>query len=222
MKNLATYTTLAQMEANVRSQTGTLSQQQTLLLDPMLVDIIHDAIIRTRALAGPLLDSAYMTEIGVQLSETPYTIDISGIDIWDINKISLDDSNNGPIPLYTPAKFSQMKRNYNTSPQALFGTVVNTEVKTNVKALAIKLFRGSEIYLGMLTLTYPRIPRYVSNEADLLDLPEPYIPLATDLATIKVCEKLNKPVPDLVAKRAGEYTTSILSQIMIQIPTRAK
>lgn len=225
-KNLATTTTLAALKAIIRDRTGTLDVQDSELIDTTMTNLVHQAIMTVRTLAGPFLDLAYNTDTTVTAEVTSKAIDISAFDIADVNVISLYgclyDVVHGPIPIYGLSQFNAECKSYANNPTALFATITNMVVTGNDKVLAIKLFVGSGVALGTLTFTYPRNPRKVVIETDLIDIPERYVQTVADIAAIMVCEKFGKEPRASVTARASALMQSMVQQATFEQPSKGR
>jgi hypothetical protein len=207
---LATTTTLQDFKAVVRMATGTVSVQESLLLEATLDEIVHASIVGVRSRLGPGLDEKYLTEAksaNGEIAEASNLIDISTLEIADVTRMSLLDATNGAIPFKRSEEFNGLKAIYSATmlANALFARVVNV-LATNNK-MQIETFRGMNVATaGALTLTYYRNPKKATAETTKLDLPEELIPIAEDVAIVKVFEFLKKSPPSDVGRRVTAFT----------------
>lgn len=205
---LATTTDLKTFRAMVRLKTGTVTIQESQLLDTSLDDIIHAAVVDVRTRLAQKLDEKYMTEAKSadgDIAEASNLIDVSTLGIADAGKITLYDSTNGPIPIKTPTEFDNIKTLYSATSlaSAMFARLVN--VKATDNKLQIETYRGTSVATpGALVLTYPRVPVKAAAATTKIDLPEDMIPLAEDVAVIMVSELLKKSPPADVVARVQE------------------
>lgn len=220
-KTIGTVTTLASIKANAVLQAGAISQQESEILDFQLNDIIHRAIVFVRSMFGRLLDSFYQTSATV--TEVAGKIDISTLDLADVNRFALYDSVSKKIPIVSNEIFYEIQTLYSPSDlaQAIFGRVANIMDTDN--KLEIETFRGSQKsasvsgYSGVVTLTYPRNPKKVTTDTEYVDLPEHLVPLATDVATVAISRKLLRKPPEDVEARLTAQLNAAAAQIGLAI-----
>ena len=205
---LATITDLKTFRTAVRRASGSISTQESLILDPMLTDIIHSAITEVRTRLADRLNIRYQTEArsaDSEIAEASNLIDISSLNIFDTATMTLRDGTHGLIALKSPAEFDGLRTLYSTTmlANALFARVVN--VKADNNKLQIETYRGMNVASpGALTLVYLRNPSQATADATKVDLPEDVVPLAKDVAVVMVSEVLKKSPPADVAARVQE------------------
>lgn len=219
-KKLAQYTTLDLMMANVRSQTGAMSEQESVVFEAQITDVCHNAILLIRSIFNKFLDTLYNTIETV--TETNEVINIQDKDIFNIHEMHLYDATHGPVPIMQRTLFNSLRHIYGSTNRlatALFGTIGNKTVGTD-EVLVIEIYRGSsKVTPGTLTLTYPRNPKKVEiGDADrYLDLPEHLVPIATDIATLAIHGKLQRTPPVEVSERIQAVLGPIAAQVGLRI-----
>lgn len=208
---LATTTTLKNFKAQIRSQLGAVSQQESGIIDLEMNDIIHQAITSLRTTLGNIIKDFYITK-GTIVSSSDmsgsvpnYTVNIATREIADIHDINLFHSTFGEIPVLPRAKFLLIKSTYSASDigtTKAIATIANTETALATQSVltiyvysnasATSAFNNTEFW-------YPRYPKKVVADTDTLDLPELYVPLARDIATIYMEKRLSRtPSGDVI------------------------
>lgn len=212
---LAVNTTLASMKERVRAQSNTVSPQGSGIIEPEMTNLIHHAIVMLRTLLGAIVDPVYSTNETVV--ESTNIIDVSTVDIANTNKISLYDATHGVIPLVSDREFDSLRTLYaNTSlsTEQLFAKITSS----TSSGLRIQTHRGSsKATPGTLTLTYPRNPVKATTEATKLDLPERYVPIAADLATVMVYRKLKQAPPAEIDQRVTSFIRSQAAMLGLEV-----
>lgn len=228
LKNLAQYTTLGSMaEAQVRSQTGTLDDDQTRVYDKQITDIVHNAILFVRAIAGKLLTTAYTSTITLTgldtltQTEKEQRYQIHDIDCYDWNDVSLwSVSNNMKIPLESGKQWDSIFTHKTDEQLAkmIFGKMVAEVVGSNTQ-LVIRTYSGDELVAGgNVRLTFPRNPRKVTTNTDLLDIPEIYMPIVKAQAVVDVyAQVIKKPAPLSEKTIVAQFVASQIAQQKMSI-----
>jgi hypothetical protein len=187
---LSINTDLKTFKANVRANTKTISVQQSQLLEPFLDDIVHNAVTSVRTEFSQQLANKYLMEAkstDSDITETSNLIDISTLEVFDVNSMDLRDATHGPIRFKSSTEFDNLRTIYSTThlADALFARVVNVKATNN--KIQIETYRGSNVTTaGNLTLTYERNAKKATADATKIDLPDEFMPLAIERATILV------------------------------------
>ena len=204
---LATTTTLANMKAQVRGQLGAVSEQESGILSIEMNDIIHQAITNLRAILGKLVADFYRTKGSISPTGTTpdFSITVAAKEIADVNDVALYNATLKEIPIVSAKKFNALRTLYSASEIGTthgFATIANTETALatqSVLTLYIYSNVASQTTLASTEFYYSRFPKKVTTDADTLDLPEIYIPIARDIATVYVEKRLSRtPSADVV------------------------
>jgi len=221
-QNLATSAyTLASFKAVVRTQSNSISQQESQLIDLQLNDIIHNSIMLVRTMLGRALDAFYNTEqlLGsITLTSGYGTITIATYSIAEIIKCRLFDPTLKEIPIVSNLKFNALRSLYtNTMIGAVdgFATIAAQAATPNV--LKVELFTGATGTVTTLNLYYPRNPVKVTVDTDTVDLPDHLVPIAQDMATFSVYRKLSKTPPADADARVTSFIQGQMSQLGFEI-----
>jgi len=215
--------TLASIDANVRSQSGTLSAQESEVFSKQIVDIIHNATLFIRSLLGKHVERDYSTTVApaegglVQLADGHYEsyIDLSPYDIFDLNRINLRDKTRGRISLVSEALYTSQITIHDVLGlrRDLFGNVTNLAMGENSK-LGIQIYRGKSTGTpGALEMKFPRNPVKAVGPTDKIDILNHHIPLVTDISTVVVFRKIkNVPPAAEIEQRVAASLSIITSQ----------
>lgn len=203
---LATLTTLANFKAQVRGQLGAVSDQESGILNIEMNDLVHQSITSVRTLLGKLLNDFYRTRntsLTVAGSNPNYTADISALEIFDVNDMSLYTSGLGEIPIVSGKKFNAYRSLYTAAEIGTgdgIATVANTTTAAATQSvLTIYIYSNAAAAPTPAELVYSRYPKKVTTDANTLDLPETFIPLARDICTLYVEKRLSRtPSADVV------------------------
>lgn len=204
---LATTTTLQSFKAQVRGQLQAQSLQETGVFDPEMNDIVHQSVSTVRAVMGTVLDAFYRTKTTLSPTGTTpnFSISIATNEIADIRDIALYNSTLKEIPIMPLRKFNNIRALYSASEIGTtngIAAVANTATGlTTQSVLTVYIYSNvaNQSTLASTEFSYSRYPKKVTVEADTLDLPEIYIPLARDICTLLLAKRLDrKPSPDLV------------------------
>jgi hypothetical protein len=224
-QNLATANyTLSSFKANVRSASGTLSQQESGIIDLQLIDLIHNSVLMVRAMMGKMINNFYVTRqaLSMTISSGAGSVDISTYSIADINGISLFDSSATTllkeIPIVSNAQFNAIKTLYPVASMSLTSAVAT--IKSSGTPYANKIYLHGNSALAdteTLHMFYPRNPVKVTADADTIDLPDFLIPIAQDMTTISVFRRLSKAAPMDIENRVTSFINSQVNQLGLQV-----
>lgn len=204
-QNLAVTTTLATVKANIRSKTGSISTQDSLLIEPQLNDIVHFAIQFVRTLGGKFVDAYYMQKkLDLTFAGTTpdFTASITALNIADANAVRLYHATLKEIPVVTNQMFNALRTVYAATDIGTtrgFATVSLTSATPAV--LTVYLFSNIASFPTNVEISFPRNPVKVTTETDTVDIPEQFIPFVVDTAAKDVFLKLKQQPPaDLEAR----------------------
>lgn len=212
---------LGTIKANIRSQTGTLSPQESGLFELQINDIVHNAALFVRNLLGRFVDAFYSTS--ATATEASNLIVISTLELDDVNRLTLYDATHGVIPFVSNHLFYQMQTLYTSTQLAdtILATVSNILATDN--KLQIKTYRGTnKTSPGTLTLVYPRTPNKATADATKVDIPDTYVPLVQDCATLYVLRKFNKPIDGALEARVTTALASYGAQLGLEVSPKTK
>jgi hypothetical protein len=189
---IATVTTLAQMMAEIRERTNTVSQEESELYDVPLVNLCHDAILLVKSKQDPKqMARFYATDVTV--TESSNLVDISTLDIAsaDPKDLMYLDTANGVALMITAAAFQNLKVIYSATDMAyMFIAYIASQGTTDPK-FQIKTFRGSALVSpGTLSLVYLRNPAKQTTKTGKLDATEEMIREAIELVVQWVPDRL--------------------------------
>jgi hypothetical protein len=213
--------TLASFKAVVRTQSNSLSQQETGLIDLQLNDIIHNAVLLVRSMMGRVLDPWYTVE--ATLGSTTITagfgtITIATLSIADVNKITLYDPTLLEIPVVPYVQFNALRALYTSAQIGTTDAIACVEAETGTpNVLSIAFYTGASSPLTTVTIQYPRNPVKVTIDIDTIDLPDHLIPIAQDMATVSIYRKLSKTAPTDVESRVTNFITSQVAQLGLKV-----
>jgi len=204
---LASLTTLGNLKAQIRGQLGAVSEQESGILTIEMTDIIHQAITNLRTVLGSIINDFYRTKGTISPTGTTpnYSASIAALEISDIHDLALFNSTFGEIPIFSLKKYNAYRSLYSSTDVGTtkaFAAVANTET-----ALATQSVLTLYVYSGAATATplastefsYTRVPKKVTVDANTIDLPEVYVPLVRDIATIYVQKRLDRtPSADVI------------------------
>ena len=210
-QRIAAITTLALFKANVRLLSGTLSQQESGLIELQLNDIVHFAVTNVRVLAGKFIDGFYtVLDEGLTFAGNPsipdYSATLAGSDIADINKMTLFSETLGEIPLVARTQFNAVRALYPPTDIGATAGIASVSITTaSPPVLNVDLYSNSAAAPTDVDLTFVRNPSKVVLDIDTMDLPESLIPIAIDFAVANSLKKIGKPVPEDVMGRLTAY-----------------
>lgn len=214
-QNLATASyTLASFKANVRNQSGTMSQQESGIIETQMNDIVHNAILLVRSLMGRMVDGFYITNTtlgSITITSGYGTITIATYSIADVNGISLYDATLKEIPVLPVSKFNAIRTLYSLTTTQAIASVFSTSGTPNILSIAIAT--GAVGPLTTVQINYPRNPVKVSADADTIDIPDYLVPIAQDIATVSIFRKLSKAAPSDLEGRVVSFINSQLGQL---------
>lgn len=213
---IAPVTDLETVKATIRSQSATLNAQHTEVLSLQLTDIVHLSVQFVRNFAGKVLDQFYSTSVAV--TEATNLINISTLDISDIHRMFLNDATQGRVAILSETKFYSIQQLYTAAQlaDAIFAMISNV-LDTDTR-MSIRTFRGTNrTTVGTLTLVYPRNPTKAAADTSKLDIPESYIPIVIDVATVMVFRKVNQKPPSEVEGRVMSFTQAQAQGIGVKI-----
>ncbi len=204
---LATTTTLGNMKAQVRGQLGAVSEQESGIISIEMNDIIHQAITNLRTILGSILNGFYRTKGAVTPTGTTpnYSISVAATEIADIHDVALYNPTFGEIPIFNLKKFNAYRTLYSSTDigtTKAFATIANSETALATQSvLTLNIFSGAATStpLAATEFSYTRYPKKVTSDINTLDIPETYIPLVRDIATVYVEKRLSRtPSADVV------------------------
>jgi len=214
--------TLAKFRANVRSQASILTQiakkSGRFLLYPQLDDLIHKSIIDVRRALDLVIHDAYrVTSSSLTFSgaKPDYTASLStlkatpGFYSYDVNIMSLRDGVLGYIPLVPRDLFDEWRDLYASTDIGATAGFATIETDTTGNP-SILLYSDIAAAPASCKLTYIRGVKVVTVKTDTLDLPDLWVPLAIDLCTKYVFEKLEQRTPDRVLERIRQGVDTIV------------
>lgn len=217
-------TTLATFMANIRSQSGSLSVQETQIIDSQLVDIAHNAITFVRNIVGKFIDGFYETTVtlgSITITSNIGTLDLTAAataaigTISDINGVTLFDTTLHEIPILSKSRFNAFRSLYTG---AQIGTTGAIGMISQVTAkTSLTLYTGATGPLTTVQMTYARNPIKVTVATDTIDITDNLVPLAQDVATMYVFRKLAKQPPADFDQRVTGSLNSYLGQLGLKV-----
>lgn len=226
-QNLATSNyTLASFKAVVRTQSNSLSQQESGIIDLQLNDIIHNAVLLVRTMLGRAIDSFYMTQVTlgtISLTSGLGAVTIATYSIADPTRVSIFDPTLKEIPVLSATQFNALRALYTTTQvgaTAGFATIEAAAGTPNV--LKVEIYTGASGTITTALLYYPRNPEKVTTDANTIDLPDHLIPIAQDMATVSIYRRLSKQAPLDVENRVTSFINSQVSQLGLKITPQGR
>jgi hypothetical protein len=203
---LGATSTLLIVRSNVRAITGTESVQISQLLEPTLTDYINDAVKLVRGFARLSLRHFYYTEASISLGAS---VDLSSMNIYDITTARLVlASDNTQIPILNRNVYNNMLQLHTFATGQWIATLSTSSGGT------WSLFvGGAATPAGTATLAYERNPARVIADASVLDIPDQYIPIVTDIACLTVWRSQNKQPQADVLQRVRLFTDEQLREV---------
>jgi hypothetical protein len=211
--------TLLKVKSEVRAQTSTISQQESGVIELQLNDLVHHALTNVRSALDRLVDDFYRVEISVTPG-TPssglYTCTVlSAGTVWDLNKVSLWEGTLKEIPIYPRRQFDGLRSIYTSTD---FGTTKGIATIFTLAAGTIQILVFSQAAsLTGLNLIALRPPTKETTDANTVDLPDRWVPLAIDHCTMLVFRRLAKQPPAEVEGRVTAQANMIASLLGAQI-----
>jgi hypothetical protein len=217
-------TTLSTFLANMRSQSGALSVQESQVIDPQLIDIAHNAITFVRNVVGKFVDGFYETTVtlaSITVTSNVGTADLTAAataaigTISDINGITLFDPTLHEIAILSKARFNGLRSIYTG---AQIGTTGAVGMISQVSAkTTLTLYTGATGPLTTIQMTYARNPIKVTATTDTIDIIDSLVPLAQDVGTMYIFRKLAKQPPADFEQRVTGSLNSYLGQLGLKV-----
>jgi hypothetical protein len=209
---LAVTTTLGSFKTQVRAATGAIDPQTSGLLDLTLNDLAHQAVTLVRMIGGKVLDPLYSTQ-STAVTEAAGLVTANTLDMVDGSRFTLYDSVDGDIPILDSEQFYGLKSLYSSTDLAN-GIFAHLRTKTD-GALTFEIYRGSSETKdagSTTTVMYFRNPVKATAEATKIDLPEAYMPMAIDVATVMTFRLLGKVPPTDLERRVKDFISMKISE----------
>jgi hypothetical protein len=209
--------TLGRAKAFIREQTGTLSQQESQIIDTQLTDLIHLSILSIRTLLDRIVEDFYKATQTITFGAassglcagTPLT---GTARPYDLKKVSLYDTTYKEIPIYNKRMFDAMRTVHTTASLTTLGAFAGI-YSTAAGAVEIDAYVGNAAPAAA-TLTYIRPVTKQTGDTATLDLPDRWVPSMLDHCVIQVFRRLAKVPPEEVEKKVRDnvaYISSLLS-----------
>jgi len=223
--NISNDWTLQRVVQNVRSQSATISAQKKLVIDPQVIDLIHASIVDVRRAYDKLVDKPYEMNSAVTFTgSTPnFTSDLGTLKttngFYSLERVSLYDGTLGKIPVVPRDIFDALRGLYasaDVGSTAAFGTIYSS----GIGAPTCAVYSGAAA-ISTATLTWIRNVIKVTAKADTVDLPDALVPLAIDVATLKVFSKAGEAPPADVNQRVAANAQMIAGMLGASMPQQA-
>lgn len=218
-------TTLKTFRSVVRRKSGVNDPQATVIpmTDPIINDLIHDAITRVRHAANKLVDAEYRTKstVGSPVVAAPISIfDISTLEIYDVNRVTIA-STIKDLAVISGGQYDTLikLRSNDSLKDAAFAKIENDPSNA---ALDVIVYIGSNLTAPTtIDVTYPRNPKKQTVDSGKVDIPERLIPAAISVAAVAVRAVANNEPKDIAEDTIIRTLQSELAQFGITItPTR--
>lgn len=202
---LGATSTLLIVRSNVRAITGTQSVQMSGLIEPALTDYINEAVRLVRGFARLSLRHFYYTEVSITLAAS---VDLSAYNIYDITTMRLVlAANSSQIPILIRNVYNNMLQLHTFATGQWIATMTTSGAGT-----WSLLVGGAATPAGSATLAYERNPAKATTDATVLDIPDQYIPIVTDMACLTVWRSQNKQPQADILQRVRLFTDEQLRE----------
>jgi hypothetical protein len=209
---LAVTTTLKSFRTQVRAATGAIDPQTSSLLDLTLNDLVHQSVMMVRVIGARALDPLYQTQ-STAVTEAAGLVTANTLDAIDGSRFTLYDSVDGDIPIVPSEQFYGLRSLYSSSDLAS-AIFAHLRSKTD-GAITFEIYRGSSETKdagSTTTVMYFRAPSKATTDAAMIDLPESYIPIAIDVATVMAFRLLGKVPPTDLERRVKDFISMKISE----------
>lgn len=218
--------TLSRFKSEVRAQTSTLSQQDSGVIELQLNDLTNHAIMNVRNVLDRLVDDQYRVQVavvvGTSISSGFVTSDaITAGTLYDFLKVSLYSTTYKEIPIYTRRQFEAYRTLYTAGASGdLASNCIATLYRNAAGAALFDFYCGTAdgSFPGTTTMTYLRRPNRETTEANTVDLPDRWVPLAIDHCVLLLFRRLSKQPPADAEARVNS-TAGIIAQMLNINPT---
>lgn len=183
--NLSISTTLSLALARVRDEVGAVSVQDSMLLEPDLIDVVHNAVLTVRKKYGQMLDALYSvvyTTITPAGTTPNYSADISAAEISSVESVSVYSATlGGKVPILSNLEFDHMRTLYSAAEVGNLGVAAVSLEGSTYGAMAgrskvrVRIWSNYGSAPTDVEVTMMRSPRYVTTAADTLDIPDQYV-----------------------------------------------
>jgi hypothetical protein len=210
-------TTLLEFRSRVKGQSSSIVDQFSGVMGNAWDDLIHDAVVFIRSLAGVVLKEQYMTRASV--SEVSNLIDIHTYKIADLQGVTLFDETHGSVPIRSTAEFFGLRTLYGSAgnPNGLFAHYISM-VDGDIRGFAIETFRGTnKATPGALKFNYPRVPEKPTTDAGYIDLPDYLIPIGIDAATVMAFRRIGRVPPTDIDGRVVAFVNSQVAALGLSV-----
>ena len=208
--------TLASVKANVRQQSGTLSVQDSQIIDPQMNDIIHNSVLLVRSIMGRSIDEFYLMNSplhAITMTNGFGSSSISSISIANLRGITIRDSSLGVIPVLSHRDFNHISSLYTPTEMGTKGAIATVEtLESSPVVLSIEFYSGANT-ISNPRLYYSRNPYKITTDTDTIDIPDYLVPIVQDSATVSVFRLLVKTPPVEIENRVKEFIGSQLKQV---------
>ena len=226
---LSTDWTLANFKAQVRAQTSTISKQTSGIIEKQMNDLVHASIVIVRSTLDKIVDDNYKVVssalafaaigTGVTAGLCVLTTALTGVaKPYDlrVSKNSLYDGTLKEIPLFTKLEFDARRTILTTTDLTTTGGI-GTLFSTTAGDVQVSVYTGAAASPTTTLLTYLRPPTKEAIDANTVDLPDRWVPLAIDHCTMAVFRRVSKAPPQDVEARVAANATAIAQ--MLSLPT---
>jgi hypothetical protein len=212
--------TLARAKAYIRLQTGSLSQQESQILDTQLTDLVHQSILSMRTLLDRIVEEYYKAiqtiTFGAASSGLCAGTPLTGTARpYDLKKISLYDTTYLEIPIYSKSMFDAMRTVLSTSDLGTTGAIAGI-YSISTGTVEIDAYVGNAAPAAA-SLTYIRPVIKQTDEAYTLDMPDRWMPSVLDHCVLQVFRRLAKSPPENIEKQVRENVGHIASLLNVDM-----
>jgi len=191
---VSTYTLLA-VRQMVLSQLKLESAQESLLFPTKTTDLIHEAILIVRAMAGKVLNGFYTREATLT-SWTPSSglavMALTSYNIADVGSVELFDATTlGRIPIIPISEFNKIRNYYAYTELPQNSAVAGIEYAaiSSANSLVLKIYVNSSSANTTTGIVYLGVPNKQSTDASVVDIPDEFIPSVIDVAQKLIIER---------------------------------
>jgi hypothetical protein len=209
--------TLGRAKAYIREQTGSISQQESQILDTQLTDLVHHSILSMRTLLDRIVEDFYKATQTITFGAASAGL-CAGTPLtgtsrpYDLKKISLYDTTYKEIPIYSKRTFDAMRTVLTVANLTTTGAIAGV-FSTSAGSVEIDAYVGNAAPAAA-TLTYIRPILKQTDDTLTVDMPDRWMPSVLDHCILQVFRRLAKVPPDGVEKQVREnvgYISQLLS-----------
>jgi len=212
--------TLSRAKAYIRMQTGSLSQQESGIIDTQLTDLIHQSLLSMRTLLDVIVEDFYKATQTITFSSassglcagTPLT---GTTRPYDLKKVSLYDTTYKEIPIYSKRTFDAMRTVLTVANLGTTGAIAGI-YSISTGTVEIDAYVGNAAPAAA-TLTYIRPITKQTDDGYTLDMPDRWMPAVLDHCVLQVFRRLSKTPPENVEKQVRDNVGHIAQLLSVNM-----